>query len=50
MRYLASSLRNDDAILFYINVKDSIKKLGAILKYVGDQEILANTSKVNISA
>ena len=50
MRCVASSLRSDDSITIYINTKDCIKKLAAILKYVNDQEILANTSKVRVSS
>ncbi|CAI2386302.1 unnamed protein product [Moneuplotes crassus] len=45
MRCLASSLRSEDSILMYLNEKDCIKKLGVVLKYVNDQEILANASK-----
>ncbi|CAI2387155.1 unnamed protein product [Moneuplotes crassus] len=45
MRCLASSLRTEESITLYINIKDCIKKLGAVLKYINDQEILANTSK-----
>ena len=47
MRCLASTLRNDEFIAVFINLKDSISKVASILKYVNDQEILANSAKVS---
>ena len=46
MRCLASTLRNDEFISVFVNIKDSIFKVSSILKYIGDQEILANSAKV----
>ena len=46
MRCIASTLRSDDAITIFINIKESVNKVASVLKYVNDQEILANASKI----
>ena len=46
MRWIASTLRSDDAITIFINIKESVSKIASVLKYVKDQEILANASKI----
>lgn len=46
MRCLASTLRSDEFIGIFVKIKDSINRVASVLKYVNDQEILANSAKV----